>query len=194
MAAPKQRRRRGVADLRDALGVETGEAAQLSRRVIIDDEHVDGAVAARLQLKASMRFENRAEQRGKRHRLAEESRDLRRIGVMIEDGIDDGAEARDAAAQVKRLDREGQYPVILGIKRRRAARRRIAALRHQTCPGARHQHNTPFWACSRFSASSKTTDCGPSITSAATSSPRCAGRQCMKSACFAAAPISFAST
>ena len=37
----------------------------------------------------------------------------------------------------------------------------------------------PFWACSRFSASSNTTDCGPSITSSVTSSPRCAGRQCM---------------
>ena len=36
-----------------------------------------------------------------------------------------------------------------------------------------------FWACRRFSASSNTTDCGPSITSAVTSSPRWAGRQCM---------------
>jgi hypothetical protein len=34
---------------------------------------------------------------------------------------------------------------------------------------------------SRFSASSQTTERGPSITEAATSSPRCAGRQCMKS-------------
>jgi hypothetical protein len=37
-----------------------------------------------------------------------------------------------------------------------------------------------FCACRRFSASSNTTDCGPSITSSVTSSPRCAGRQCMK--------------
>src|SRR5512139_4081653 len=33
-----------------------------------------------------------------------------------------------------------------------------------------------FCTCRRFSASSHTTDCGPSITSAVTSSPRCAGR------------------
>ena len=31
----------------------------------------------------------------------------------------------------------------------------------------------------RFSASSNTTDCGPSITSSVTSLPRSAGRQCM---------------
>src|SRR5512143_2864374 len=36
-----------------------------------------------------------------------------------------------------------------------------------------------FCTCRRFSASSHTTDCGPSITAAVTSSPRCAGRQCM---------------
>src|SRR6185312_4886193 len=46
----------------------------------------------------------------------------------------------------------------------------------------KHQARRPFWACSRFSASSKTTDCGPSMTSSVTSSPRCAGRQCMNSA------------
>jgi NAD(P)-dependent dehydrogenase (short-subunit alcohol dehydrogenase family) len=39
-----------------------------------------------------------------------------------------------------------------------------------------------FCTCMRFSASSQTTDCGPSMTSASTSSPRCAGRQCMNSA------------
>jgi len=33
--------------------------------------------------------------------------------------------------------------------------------------------------CMRFSASSKTTDCGPSMTSSVTSRPRSAGRQCM---------------
>ena len=41
----------------------------------------------------------------------------------------------------------------------------------------RHQRMIAFWACRRFSASSQTSDCGPSMTSASTSSPRCAGRQ-----------------
>ena len=44
----------------------------------------------------------------------------------------------------------------------------------------RHQAMIPFCACRRFSASSKTTDCGPSIISSVTSSSRCAGRQCIK--------------
>jgi len=51
------------------------------------------------------------------------------------------------------------------------------------------QSSTPFWACSRFSASSKTTLCGPSITSSVISSPRWAGRQCITSA-SGAAPFS----
>jgi hypothetical protein len=46
----------------------------------------------------------------------------------------------------------------------------------------------------RFSASSKTTDCGPSMTSPVTSSSRCAGRQCMKIASGLARDISRALT
>ena len=48
----------------------------------------------------------------------------------------------------------------------------------------------PFCACNRFSASSQTTDCGPSMTAAVTSSPRWAGRQCMKRASGLARGIS----
>ena len=58
----------------------------------------------------------------------------------------------------------------------------------------RHQARMLFWACRRFSASSNTTDCGPSITSAVTSSPRWAGRQCMKIASFLACFIRCLST
>ena len=54
---------------------------------------------------------------------------------------------------------------------------------------SRHQRMIAFCACSRFSASSKTTECGPSITALVTSSSRCAGRQCMKSAPGLAAAI-----
>ena len=48
-------------------------------------------------------------------------------------------------------------------------------------------------ACIRFPACRQTTDCGPSMTSALTSSPRCAGRQCMKITGSLAAFISAAS-
>src|SRR5690606_16233992 len=51
-----------------------------------------------------------------------------------------------------------------------------------------------FCTWRRFSASSKTRDRGPSITSSATSSPRCAGRQCRKIARSAASPMSASST
>ena len=40
------------------------------------------------------------------------------------------------------------------------------------------QSRSAFCVCSRFSAWSHTTECGPSITSSVISWPRCAGRQC----------------
>ncbi len=58
----------------------------------------------------------------------------------------------------------------------------------------RHQARMPFCACSRFSASSQTTDCGPSMTAALTSSPRLTGRQCMKIASGLAHAIRRSST
>ena len=48
--------------------------------------------------------------------------------------------------------------------------------------GASSIRSRAFWQCSRFSACSNTTDTSDSKTSAVTSSPRWAGRQCMNSA------------
>ena len=59
---------------------------------------------------------------------------------------------------------------------------------------ASSQASSAFWACSRFSAWSKTALCGPSITSSVISSPRCAGRQCSTIASGAAAASSFSLT
>ena len=51
--------------------------------------------------------------------------------------------------------------------------------------------STALLMCRRFSAWSYTMDCGPSMTSAETSSPRCAGMQCMNTASsFASAIVS----
>ncbi|WNY25025.1 hypothetical protein MsAc7_05630 [Methanolapillus millepedarum] len=44
---------------------------------------------------------------------------------------------------------------------------------------ANNFNKTAFCACSRFSAWSKTTECGPSMAPAEISRPRCAGRQCI---------------
>src|SRR4029079_6171974 len=49
--------------------------------------------------------------------------------------------------------------------------------------------SSPFWAWRRFSAWSNTAELGESITSAATSSPRCAGRQWRKIASGSAISI-----
>src|SRR6185503_1233650 len=61
-------------------------------------------------------------------------------------------------------------------------------------PAPRHQARIAFCTCSRFSASSHTADCRPSITSSVTSSPRCAGRQCRKMAFASASFIKSGST
>src|SRR5690554_2298636 len=58
----------------------------------------------------------------------------------------------------------------------------------------RSQASRAFWACRRFSASSQITLCGPSMTSAVTSKPRSAGRQCRNRALGAARAISCAFT
>lgn len=61
-------------------------------------------------------------------------------------------------------------------------------------PPTSSSSSSAFCECRRFSASSHTTLCGPSMTSAATSSPRCAGRQCMKIASGLAAAMTSAVT
>ena len=40
----------------------------------------------------------------------------------------------------------------------------VRGLGHQAATPPKHQARMPFWACRRFSASSKTADCGPSMT------------------------------
>jgi len=52
------------------------------------------------------------------------------------------------------------------------------------------QARIPFCMCMRLAACCKTTLCGPSITSSVTSSPRWAGRQCMKNVPFCACDMS----
>lgn len=86
---------------------------------------------------------------------------------------------------------DARMPIRRGGVRDRAAKIGFGA-GAQTAP--KHQASTPFWACSRFSASSNTADCGPSMISSVTSSPRWAGRQCRKMASGAARFMSAALT
>ena len=79
----------------------------------------------------------------------------------------------------------------------RLGRRRVAGGQRSSCASRRRlrrhrrrKASSAFWACSRFSASSQTADCGPSITSSVISQPRCAGRQCSTIASASARPSS----
>ena len=145
--------------------VEARKCAQPVRRIEIDDEHVDDAVAARLQLQPAVELQRRAEQRRKRRRLAEERARQASDNHAGRESYRSTAEPHDAAAQIERSRPRRAAPDHRGL-RRRPARTRLRArleIRHPpTVP--KHQDNMPFCACRRFSASSKTTDCGPSIT------------------------------
>ncbi len=95
-------------------------------------------------------------------------------------GARDRRAGRSASAEAGRVSPEAR-----GIER--------VGARLQPRPSA--HSSTPFCACRRFSASSNTTLCGPSITSSVISSPRWAGRQCITiaspAACFSSAAFNW---
>ena len=96
--------------------------------------------------------------------------------MLRQDRIERRAQPHQPAAQGEGVDLEGLNEIVVG-ESREGIRTELG-----TPTASRHQVRMPFCACRRFSASSHTTDCGPSITPAVTSSPRWAGRQCMKMA------------
>src|SRR3954464_255731 len=104
----------------------------------------------------------------------------------------EGGIGRGVRAVVRNAERivrkHGKLGVVLA-KARTTIQSYFTGPRYFTA--SKHQARMPFCACRRFSASSNTTDCGPSITTSVTSSPRWAGRQCMNSASGLASDISF---
>jgi len=173
---------RSSAGRREARLVVFRIAAQLARRGHVRDQHADRPVALGLQGEDAVELQETGEHTGQRQKLAEQSGHRLRVVVAVQDRVDQRAHAHQAAAQGRDLEQEGLD--LVGRRRRGAD----GALGHGSGHSPRHHSRMPFWACSRFSASSQTTDCGPSITSAVTSSPRCAGRQCRKIAsCLARA-------
>ena len=167
--------------------VEPGQGAKVGGRVEIDEQHRDRPVALRLQLEAAFQLQRRAEQRSERHRLGDKPRHRLGIVMALEQIVDRRAEPHQPATGAERFDRERQNDIVDDGGRG-------GALRNGHGSAPRHQASTPFCACRRFSASSQTADCGPSITSSVTSSPRWAGRQCRKMASVAARFISSALT
>ena len=186
MSGADQARRRGPG------GDHRGQALAIVLRIaahraiggdIVRDQQLDRPVGARLQRQDAVELEHRGDRRGENDEFAEPRRDGVGIVVPAEDGIDRRAQPHQPAAQPVRLDLEGLNEVVAA-----------------TGPGdpvrthSRHQARMPFCACRRFSASSNTTERGPSMTPSVTSSPRWAGRQCMKIASGPAAAIRRSST
>src|SRR6266566_2182744 len=131
---------------------------------------------------------------------------FQRPNVVARDSLHEGVPVGTADLELAHV-RYVEHPhvlahgAVLGRDPRRIADRHfVAAERDVDLVQRRAFHRAmsvasrAFCTCSRFSASSHTRDCGPSITSAVTSSPRWAGRQCRKMAFASASFIKSGST
>ena len=151
--------------------VEAGIAAKAIGGVEIDHQQVHRPVRLRLQDELAFELQRRADQRGERDGFAQQPGDRRGVVVAVEDGVDGLAQPDHAAAAVEVVQGKGQddvVPTFGPVETDRAQQ----CFSHQTVSIPKTQQRIAFCACKRFSASSKTTDCGPSMTSSVTSSPR----------------------
>ena len=165
----------------DGLGVELGAGAQPVRGVEIDDDHRHRTVGLGLEDEPALEFQRGPDQRRQHHGLAQEARHRLWIVVTPEDRVDGRAKPHHASTAIERLEREGHDNVIAAFRPVEAEI--VEGKRsHQISSMPKDHNRMAFCMCRRFSASSNTTDCGPSMTSSVTSSPRCAGRQCMNRA------------
>jgi hypothetical protein len=213
MAVAEQRARRCLAGLDgggDTACVEARAGAHRTGTTEIHHQHADRAVGLGLQDKAAFDLERGTQQHRQRDSLAEQPGNRQGIIVARENLVHGRSEPDHAAAEIEGCDLERLDGIVGGCRCRCAHRNVGLRLCHFAICSARqrkrdprpdighcarrHQAKMPFWACRRFSASSNTTDCGPSITSSETSSPRCAGKQCMNSASGLALAISRALT
>ena len=179
MAMTKQVGGRGIGCRRHCRLVIAGIGADIFGQVIIDHQQFDRPCGTGLQLELTVNFQSCTQQSRQGHRLTQQACNRLGIGMAVKNRIEHRPDSHHTAPHIKSLDREGKNLIL--------ARHAHRDSTHAKAP--RHQARIPFWACRRFSASSNTTDCGPSITSSVTSSPRWAGRQCMNSALGEAARI-----
>src|SRR6185437_296521 len=194
--------RRRLDRFREPLGIILRIAAYRAGAGHVGDQQADRPIAARLQGEDAVIFERARQSRGERDRLAQHQRHRFRIVVTLQYLIQYRAEPHETAAQPGPVDLKRLDKIVGNDIRHHAIPRPRATCRLGSSRGgwkrgraqARHQARMPFCACSRFSASSHTTDWGPSMTPAVTSSPRLAGRQCMKMAPALALAISRSST
>ena len=166
-AAPRQRRR-----------VVSRVAAHRPVGGRVGDEQPDRAVALDLDGEHAAVLERRGEQPGQGRELAEQRRHRGRVVPAGDDAVHRRAQPHQPAARRPGLEAERQHHVA----------------GHRRAVYSKQRSRIAFCACIRFSASSQTADCGPSITESVTSSPRCAGRQCRKTASGLARAISRSST
>ena len=181
MAVP-ERCRCAVVRAGEPRGIEPRISAHQPRTVHIGDERAYRSVAADLQCEHPIEVQGLGQCRRQRGRLADGMGDRIRIGMPGQHGVERRAESHKPAAQ----GRAGEAVRADIVVPERGGRLPAHAPKHQA--------RMPFCACKRFSASSQTADCGPSITPAVTSSPRWAGRQCMNRASGRAMAISCSST
>src|SRR5690606_6511513 len=87
-------------------------AAQPPAGGVIGDEEADGPLPAGLHDQLALELERIAHERGDQHRLAEKGGDTVGVDVRAEDGVDRGAEPRDAPADGLTLDLKRRNDVV----------------------------------------------------------------------------------
>ena len=175
IAFTDQRAHRLAVGLVEPRFIETGIAAQVHRcrcafvGIGIDDEQVDRTITLDLKAEDTVELERRGQRRGQRQRLAEQARDRVRIVMSRQDLVDQRPKPCHAAVQQRPIRTDPVY--LEGLDEVVTAER--VAIKYVACGHAlfpapkvppRHQLRMLFCACRRFSASSQTTDCGPSMT------------------------------
>jgi hypothetical protein len=107
-------------------------AAQAARHLIVGDQEIDRPVGGSLENELALEFQRRAEQRGQRHRLAEQLRHGVRIGVARQDGVDHRPELHQPARDIRLFGLERQDEVVLWDAQLDARFQRM--IRHRAAP------------------------------------------------------------
>ena len=180
--AEQRRQRRIGAQPGEPFRIVADIAAQFAAAVIAHQQVDDPALGLRLQGQLAFPvLEQRADQRGQHQGLGQQMLDRHRIVMRGKDRFQHGTQPHHPPAGIATGNGETQHLIVTGFA--------------QGIGGAAHswsnaQRSTDFCAWMRFSASSHTTERGPSITASVTSSPRWAGRQWRNSASPRAPAIS----
>ena len=102
------------------VGAELGELGHVELRIAADragggdvgDHHADRPVALGLEREDALVFERARQRHGERDRLAQHGGNRRRIGMALQDGVDNRSQSHQPSAQAEGVDLERLDDVV----------------------------------------------------------------------------------